>query len=87
LSSHLFQGPLYYSGIRAAGVTVMDMSVLRYIQLREKVKLQIRAEALNALNHPNFSSPNTSVSSAAFGTITGENTFTRIIQFGVKMIF
>lgn len=87
LANHLFQGPLYYSGIRSDGVNTTDISVLRYIQLREKLKLQIRADALNALNHPNFSPPNTTVTSSAFGTITGENTFTRIIQFAVKMIF
>jgi hypothetical protein len=61
--------------------------VLRYIGRRESLKLQIRAEALNAFNHPNFSPPNTTVTSSAFGTITGETTFTRIIQFGVKAIF
>jgi hypothetical protein len=87
LGYHLFQGPLYYSGIRSDGVNVWDISVLKYTNLRENVKLQIRAEAFNALNHPNFTPPNTSVTSAAFGTVTGESTFTRIVQFGVKVVF
>ncbi|HCC58875.1 MAG TPA: hypothetical protein DEQ47_16765 [Solibacterales bacterium] len=87
LASHLFTGPLYYSGIRSDGLNTTDLSVLRYIGLRETMKLQIRAEALNAFNHPNFAPPNTSVTSSAFGTVNTESTFTRIIQFGVKLIF
>jgi hypothetical protein len=87
LANHLFTGPLYYSGVRAGGVNTTDISVLRYIQLRERMKLQIRAEALNAFNHPNFAPPNTTVTSAAFGTVNTEATFTRIIQFGVKFLF
>ena len=64
-----------------------DLSLLKYTQLRENVRLQFRAEAFNAFNHPEFSAPNTSVTSSAFGTVTGENTFTRQIQFGIKLVF
>jgi hypothetical protein len=87
LANHLFTGPLYYSGVRSDGVNTTDISILRYIQLHESIKLQIRAEALNAFNHPNFAPPNTTVTSAAFGTVGTETTFTRIIQFGVKLLF
>jgi hypothetical protein len=87
LADHLFQSPLYFSGLRADGVIIADLSVLRYIKLRENMKLQIRAEALNAFNHPNFGPPNTTVSSSAFGTVTSETTFTRILQFGIKLIY
>ncbi|MEO7143119.1 MAG: TonB-dependent receptor, partial [Bryobacteraceae bacterium] len=87
LVNHLFAGPLYYSGIRSGSINTTDISVLRYISLRENIRLQIRAEALNAFNHPNFAPPNTTVTSSAFGTINTEATFTRIIQFGVKLLF
>jgi len=35
---------------------------------RESTLLEFRAEAFNALNHPQFAGPNTTVGSAAFGT-------------------
>ncbi|NUN00017.1 MAG: TonB-dependent receptor [Bryobacteraceae bacterium] len=87
LAYHRFAGPLYYSGIRADGTDTWDISLMKYTNLRENLKLQIRAEAFNAFNHPNFTAPNTSVTSSAFGTVTGESTFTRQIQFGVKLLF
>jgi hypothetical protein len=35
--------------------------------------MQFRAECLNALNHPNLFAPNTTVTSTAFGTVTGQD--------------
>jgi hypothetical protein len=87
LASHLFLGPLYYSGIRADGSANWDSSLLRYIRIRENVRVQIRAEALNACNHPSFAPPNTSVTSAAFGAVNTENKLPRIFQFAVKVVF
>jgi hypothetical protein len=87
LANHLFQGPLYYSGVRTGGVNTTDLSVLRYIKLRENMKVQIRAEALNVFNHPNFAPPVTTVTSSTFGTVNTESTFTRILQFGIKLIY
>jgi len=37
------------------------------------LKIQYRAECLNAWNHPNLFAPNTTVTSSAFGTITNQN--------------
>jgi hypothetical protein len=87
LAWHLYQGPLNYSGVRSDGVHQWDFSLLKYTQIRENVRLQIRAEAFNAFNHPEFTPPNTAVTSSAFGTVTGETTFTRQVQFGFKLIF
>jgi hypothetical protein len=87
LGSHLFQGPLYYSGVRSPGVNMWDLSLLKDTRVTERFKIQFRAEALNAFNHPNFMAPNTSVTSSAFGAVTGESTLTRIFQFGIKAIF
>jgi hypothetical protein len=87
LGSHLFQGPLYYSGVRSPGVNMWDISLLKDTRVTERLKVQFRAESLNAFNHPNFTPPNTAVTSSAFGTVTGESTLTRIYQFGIKAIF
>ncbi len=87
LVSHLFQGPLFYSGVRADGVNLWDLSLLKDTQITERLKFQFRAEALNAFNHTSFTAPNTAVTSAAFGTVTGDSTLPRILQFGFKVIF
>jgi hypothetical protein len=79
--------PSRSSGVRADGQNNWDLAFLKNSQIREGVQLQFRAEATNALNHPQFLTPNTSVTSTAFGTITGEWSWPRTIQFGLKLIF
>ncbi|MCC7497835.1 MAG: TonB-dependent receptor [Bryobacterales bacterium] len=79
--------PLYISGLRSDNYNVWDMSALKNTRIREGVSIQFRAEFLNAFNHPTFSAPNTSVTSSAFGRVTGEDTWPRYIQFGLKLIF
>lgn len=80
-------GPLYDSGIRGDSMNFWDMSLLKQTNVFAKMKLQIRAEALNAPNHANFAPPNATVTSSAFGQVTGETTFPRQLQFGFKVIF
>jgi len=42
---------------RAAPYWNMDLSLAKRFDITERVKLQFRAEAFNALNHPNFDNP------------------------------
>ena len=46
-----------------------------------------RLAAINALNHPQFTAPNTSPATTAFGVVTGEFAWPRVIQFGMKVLF
>jgi hypothetical protein len=48
---------------------------------------EFRAEFFNAFNTVNFSSPNTNVSAATFGQITGTTVSPRIIQLAVRFVF
>lgn len=79
--------PSRFSGIRADGPNNWDISMLKNTRVTEKVQLQFRAEAINAMNHPQFTAPNTTPTSTAFGTVTGEFAWPRVIQFGLKVLF
>ncbi len=47
-----------------------DISIDRNFMFPEKIRLQFRLEAFNALNHANFSLPAATVDSGNFGQIT-----------------
>jgi hypothetical protein len=87
LNQNIRTFPSRFSGVRADGPNNWDLSVLKNTSLKEGVHMQFRAEAINALNHPQFTAPNTSVTSTAFGTVTGEFAWPRVIQFGLKVLF
>jgi len=63
------------------------MSAIKDFRIRERVKVQFRAEFLNALNHVEFTDPNTDPYSTAFGTITQEKRYPRSVQLGLKLIY
>jgi hypothetical protein len=83
LGRGVFNGP---------GLADIDLPVFKNIALAERVKLQIRSEFFNTLNHANFGSPNaivfsgTQISSTA-GLITSTATTSRQIQFSMKLTF
>jgi hypothetical protein len=64
-----------------------DISVLKNTSVTERVKVQFRAEFLNAFNHTQFDNPNTTPSSSSFGRVTGITHLPRVIQYGLKMMF
>ena len=63
-----------------------DLSLLKGFHWTEARYLEIRVEAFNALNHPNFFGPNSDISSGGRGTITGAAA-PRILQGGAKIYF
>lgn len=73
--------------IRNDGIFNWDLSVFKNFRLTEMFSMQFRAEALNAFNTPRFSSPNTSVTSSSFGTITSQANAPRQVQLGLKILF
>ncbi|MGD0226484.1 MAG: TonB-dependent receptor [Terriglobia bacterium] len=87
LADNLFRGPTYLSGVRCDGINTTDISLARRIPLRGDKKLEIRMEALNAFNHPNFGAPDTGVTDSTFGMVSSEISFTRIVQFGLIFTF
>jgi hypothetical protein len=72
---------------RSAGKNNVDLSFFKTTQLTENLKLQFRAEAFNAFNRPEYSSPNGAFGNANFGRVTSVNTFARQLQFALKLLW
>jgi outer membrane receptor protein involved in Fe transport len=77
------------NSIRGPGFWNVDLGLFRTINLPRNANLQLRFEALNAFNHPNFSNPGNNVSdAAAFGFITSTTGVgERNIRFGIRLAF
>lgn len=73
--------------LRGPGQANWDVSVFKTFAFAEKYKAQFRAEALNALNTPLFRAPNTAFGNSAFGRITSQANFPRLIQLGLRFYF
>jgi hypothetical protein len=56
--------------ISGPGLFSLNGSIFRRIDLTERYRLELRAEAFNLTNTPQFANPNTSMTSSSFGYIT-----------------
>jgi hypothetical protein len=63
-----------------------DLAIHKLFTVTERVRLQFRAEAFNAMNTPHFGIPNAQVGNANFGSIGGAGRH-RNLQFGLKVLF
>jgi len=73
--------------VRTDGIYSFDLSLFKDFRLTERLKVQLRGEALNAFNTPRFGGPNTTVTSSSFGAITSQANAPRQIQLGLKVLF
>jgi len=73
--------------VRSDGVRNHDLSLFKDFKPVERVRVQFRAEFLNAFNTPRFGSPNTNVTSAAIATISSQANAPRQVQFGLKLLW
>jgi hypothetical protein len=79
-------GNMRRNSVYGPGLIVLDMSASKTFNLyKERVKFQLRIDATNALNHPNFSNPATSLASAP--TITSVQGGGRVMQLGGRVSF
>jgi len=62
--------PRAFGAIRSPWSFTTDLSLAKQFQLREEMNFEVRLEAQNALNHPVFQGPNTSVDDQQFGLVT-----------------
>ena len=64
------QGNLGRNIIRGLPAWQIDMALRRQFNLTDRLNLQLRAEAFNIFNHPNFGTINNSLTSTTFGQPT-----------------
>ena len=87
-----FAGNLGRDTLPGPGLATWDFSLFKETHIRERARLQFRAEFFNILNRANFNTPNavvftpTGVSPTA-GIITSTSTTSRQIQFGLKLLW
>jgi hypothetical protein len=72
--------------VRAPFYFSVDFVAAKDFAVYKSTRIQFRAEAFNLLNRSNFRAPNTTRSSAAYGTITS-TWDARQFQLGVKLMF
>ena len=73
--------------VRGPGYTNLDFSVFKRFRPTEKTQLELRGEAFNLLNHPNFSNSFRTLDfrdTANFARITATRGTARQIQLGIK---
>jgi hypothetical protein len=73
--------------VRSPNLINVDFSLIKNTKLWERTSLQIRAEAFNALNRPNFWLPATGMGSSQFGQINSTTGLPRVMQVAAKLMF
>ena len=77
-----------YLGVRGDYETELDASLLKRFIVKERYAFELRGEFLNAPNHPtDFSPPNVSPTSPAFGRVTAMGSTGRVVQVMLKAEF
>jgi hypothetical protein len=79
---------LYFPSIRTERPFLMDSSLFKKFQLRERLQLHVRVEAFNTFNTVWFNGPSTSVGTSSFGVVTPtQANDPRNIQLGARIMF
>ena len=79
-----------YGNLRQDGAANIDLSVLKDTRISERVNFQLRFEAFNAFNRPQFDVPKSTIdnpTNSAFGKITNQPNLPRSIQMGARLVF
>ncbi len=86
LGSNIRVSPTYFSNLRNDGQVRWDFSMVKDLPVAERLKMQVRAECINAWNHPNLKTVTTSVTSSTFGMITSQDV-PRVWQMSLRATF
>jgi len=87
-------GNLGRNPFRAPGISQLDLGLSRYVSIRERVTIRLRADLFNVFNRAQYGAPNSDLSQSNFGVITttisnyatGRGT-PRELQLSAKILF
>jgi len=65
----------------------MDLTVSKFFNVNERIRVQFRAEAYNLTNSPYFANPNTTFGAGTFGRVTAVGNSPRLMQMAMKVVF
>ena len=75
--------------LRAPGIVQADLSIVKNTRFKERFEHQFKVEMFNALNHPHFGAPGSTIGTATAGVISSllYQTHMRQIQLAMKLSF
>ena len=80
-------GNLGRNALRGPGFKNFDIGMFKNFNIRERIRIQYRAEFFNLFNMVNFSNPGGSFGTPNFGRSTGTQNQQRSIQMGLKLYY
>ena len=75
------------ANVRTDNLHLMDLGIYKNFELPNRLRLQIRVEAINALNYTVLWNPNVDPRNATFGFISQDRNNPRDIQIGARFSF
>jgi len=65
----------------------LDADIIKRVRIAESKEFELRVDAINVLNHPNWGNPTTNINSNNFGRISLPTTGNRQFTFNVRLNF
>ena len=87
LSQNFRTFPSQFNNLRVDHTNNIDLTLTKAFKVRERARVQFRAEAFNLTNKPLFAGANLTPTSSSFGTIGSQSNNPRYIQFGLRVTF
>jgi Carboxypeptidase regulatory-like domain len=79
--------PRYDADARGSGIRNLNASFFKDVQIKENLKVELRAEFFNFTNTPRFGNPGRNFGSRSFGTISSQMNSPRQSQMGLRVVF
>jgi len=80
--------PRFLNGLRADGLNQWNVNVVREFKFAERVRFQLRGDAINLTNRSQMNAPDLSVTSTNFGRVVSQtSSLNRMYQVQARVVF